>query len=229
MYCDKCHKQSPSNFVNCAYCGAKLEAPDKKQPSKFSGNKKIKIKFSLKNSLIILCIVAAILVICAVFTATFTGTKAENVVKNFTKSTQSADAELYFSLYDENIKKYKKDNRYFGEEETFEQMVLPMQQSNDFYIEKCGEGYSLTYNVKSSTELTDEQLEVFSDVLGTSFGYIEYPSDVSVLCVEITSNGKNGSYTTGYDDFWCMRIKGVWYKVDKTIYTEYLNEINKNS
>lgn len=229
MYCHKCHKQSPSNFVNCAYCGAKLETPDKKQPSKFSTNKKIKIKFSLKNCLIVLCAISAVLVICAVFAASFTGTKPENVVKNFTKSTQTADSELYFSLYDDNIKKYKKDNRYFGDEETFEQMVLPMQQSNEFYIEKCGEGYNLTYNVKSSTELTDEQLEEFKGVLESSFGYIEFPSDVSILCVEITANGKNGSYTTIYDDFWCMRIKGSWYKVDKTIYTEYLNKTNTHS
>ena len=229
MYCDKCHKQSPSNFVNCAYCGAKLEAPEKKQPSKFSNNKKFKIKLSFKNYLLVLCAISALLVICAVFTATFTGTKPENVVKNFTKATQTVDSELYFSLYDNNIKKYKRDSRYFGEEETFEQMVLPMQQSNEFYIEKCGKNYDLTYNVKSSSELTDQQVNFFREVLETSFGYIEFPSKVVVLCVEVTANGKEGSYTTVYDDFWCMKIKGVWYKVDKTIYMEYLNKLNNNS
>ena len=229
MYCDKCHKQSPSNFVNCAYCGAKLESPDKKAPSKFVKKKKLNIKFSFKNCLIIVSVFAVALVLAAIFTASFTGTKPENVVKNFVKSTQSNDSELYYSLYDDNIKRYKQDNRYFGEDETFEQMVLPMVQSNEFYIEKCGEGYNLNYNVKSSSTLTEAKLVVFNEVLETSFGYIEFPARVDVLCVEIVANGSQGSYTSVYDDFWCMRIKGKWYKVDKTIYTEYLNTVNSNS
>ena len=107
MYCDKCHKQSPSNFVNCAYCGAKLESPDKKAPSKFVKKKKLNIKFSFKNCLIIVSVFAMVLVLAAIFTASFTGTKPENVVKNFVKSTQSNDSELYYSLYDNNIKRYK--------------------------------------------------------------------------------------------------------------------------
>ena len=49
MYCDKCHKQSPDNFVTCAYCGAKLKSPKKKEPSKFIKKREFKFNLPLKN------------------------------------------------------------------------------------------------------------------------------------------------------------------------------------
>ena len=33
--------------------------------------------------------------------------------------------------------------------------------------------------------------------------------------------GEKGEYTSIYKDFWCMKIKGKWYKVDKAVYTEF--------
>ncbi len=229
MYRDKCHKQSPDNFVTCAYCGAKLDSPKKKEPSKFIKKREVKINLSFKNRIIALVIFAAVLVVAAVVTVSFTGSKPEKVVKNFVKSTQTSDKDLYYSLYDDNIKKYKKDNRYFGEEETYAQIVLPMVQSDEFYTEKCGDDYKLTYKVTSTETLSDEDLQRFKDVLESGFGYIEFPSRVDTLCVEVQAKGEKGEYKSVYNDFWCMKIKGRWYKVDKTVYTEFLNNEKTDS
>lgn len=223
MYCHKCHKQSPENFVNCAYCGAKLKPPKKKEPSKFQNKRKIKIDISLRTLLKFLIVVAAVLAVLAIITSIFTASKPEKVVKDFVHSVDTYDKELYFSLYDDNLIKYKKENRYFGDEETFNQMVIPVDDSDSFYKEKCGENFKLKYEVKSSTSLTDEELEVFNKMLESDFNYIVFPSQVDILSVEIIAKGDKGEYKSIYNDFWCMKIKGRWYMVDKTIYTQYEN------
>ncbi len=221
MYCSKCHKQSPENFVNCAYCGAKLNSGKKKQPSVFVKNPKIKLNFSFKALVGGLMVFAILLTIGAIFSATVTGSKPEKVIKNFTKSIQTQDEKLYYSLYDEGIKEYKKQNRYYGDEETFKNIVLPMLESDEFYKSKCGGSYKLSYTVKSSQTLPDEELAAFVKMLESNFSYIKMPSRVDILNVEVVAQGEKGEYKSIYNDFWCMKIKGRWYKVDKIVYTEY--------
>ena len=182
---------------------------------------KIKFNFSFKALVGGLMIFATILTVVAIFTATVTGSKPEKVIKNFTKSIQSQDDKLYYSLYDEGIKEYKKENRYYGDDETFKNIVLPMTESNEFYKSKCGEDYKLSYTVNSSYTLTEEELGSFKKMLESNFTYIKLPSRVDVLNVEVTARGEKGEYRSIYNDFWCMKIKGRWYKVDKIIYAEY--------
>ena len=223
MYCHKCHKQSPENFVNCAYCGAKLKPQKKKEPSKFQNKKKIKIDISLKTLLKILIIIASVLAVAAIISSFFTSSKPERVVKDFVRSVDKYDKELYFSLYDESLIKYKKENRYFGDDETFNQMVIPVDDSVAFYTEKCGEEFNLKYEVKSSKTLQENELDSFNQMLESDFNYIVFPSQVDILSVEIQATGDRGEYKSIYNDFWCMKIKGHWYMVDKTIYTQYEN------
>lgn len=221
MYCQECHKQSPENFVNCAYCGAKLAPEKKKQPSFFLKKQKRGKKPSFKTVVIGLLVFAVLLSVAAIFTATVTGSKPEKTVRSFVKAIINENEKLYYSLYDEGIKEYKKENRYYGEEETLENMVSPMHESNSFYEEKCGEDYKLSYTIKSYETLSDEELAVFNEMLESEFSYIKLPTRVDVLNVEITAKGEKGEYTSVYNDFWCMKIKGKWYKVDKTVYTDY--------
>ncbi len=223
MYCEKCHKQSPENFINCAYCGAKLDSPKKKAPSKFVKKQGVRFKISLKNLLWGSVGLAVVLVIAAILTSTFTASKPEKLIKSFVKATQTEDADMYYALFDDNIKEYKLNNRYFAEDETFRQMVLPMSTSHEFYTEKCGEDYKLTYSVISNRTLNETELEGFKEVLENNFSYIEFPSQVDIISVDVVAKGEKGTYTSRYNDFWCMKIKGRWYKVDKNVYTEYLN------
>lgn len=223
MYCEKCHKQSPENFINCAYCGANLDSPKKRAPSKFVKKQGFKLRFSLKSVLVASVCFAVLLVVAALLTSSFTASKPEKIIKNFVKATQTEDADMYYALFDDNIKEYKLNNRYFAEDETFKQMVVPMVTSHAFYTEKCGEGYKLTYSVISQKALDEKELEKFTDVLESNFSYIEFPSQVEVISVDVVASGDKGTYTSRYNDFWCMKIKGRWYKVDKNVYTEYVN------
>lgn len=221
MYCQECHKQSPENFETCAYCGAKLAPKKKRQPSVFEKKNKKQKPIPLKMIIAGLMVFALVLSIAAIFTATITGSKPERVVKNFVASISAQDEKLYYSLYDDGIKDYKRENRYYGEEETFENMVAPMHESHEFYKENCGENYKLTYSIKSYETLSEEDLVEYQKMLEEKFSYIKSPSRVDVLSVEIYCKGEKGEYTSIYKDFWCMKIKGKWYKVDKTVYTEY--------
>lgn len=221
MYCHKCHKQSPENFINCAYCGEKLKPPKKKEPSKFQKKKEKKPEIALKNLLRGLILFASALLLVAIVSSIFTASKPERTVKNFVRAIDNYDEELYFSLFDENIVTYKKENRYFADDETFEQMVLPVSESDAFYKEKCGKKFNLSYTVNESTTLDDKQLQDFCKILETDFNYINLPSKVAILNIEIVAKGEKGEYKSIYNDFCCMKIRGRWYMVDKTIWSEY--------
>ncbi len=221
MYCEKCHKQSPQNFQNCAYCGAPLNQKKKKAPEKFKKKFDFKFRVSFKTMLAISLAVAVLLSVCAVVTALFTSSKPEGVVKTFVKAIETNDEELYISLYDKYLYEYKKDNRYFGDEETFRQLSLPVSESRAFYESKCGGDFRLRYSVETSQMLSDDELGEFNSVLERNFKYVAYPSRVEILSVEITAKGENGEYKSIYNDFWCMKIKGKWYIVDKSIISEF--------
>ncbi len=222
MYCEKCHRHSPANFQNCAYCGVPLALEKKKAPEKFKKKFDFKIKVSLKTLVSISLVIALLLSVSAVVTAVFTSSKPEGVVKNFVKAIETSDKELFVSIYDKYLYEYKKEYRYFGHEETFNQLSSAVDESREFYSQKCGSNFKLKYEVKESKSLTDSELTIFNDVLEHSFKYMTFPSQVEILSVEITSNGEEGEYKSIYNDFWCMKIKGKWYIVDKTVSAEYM-------
>ncbi len=223
MYCDKCHKQSPDNFITCAYCGAKFNSKKKKEPHKFVKKKERKQKLTFKNLLRIFIAIGVLLVIVATVAVAFLGSKPEKAVKQLVKSIETADKDLYYNLYDEHIIRYKTDNHYFGEDETYNQVILPLAQSYEFYKNQCGEGFELTYSIESERILNDNELEKFNKLLETEFDYMEFPSKVAVLKLEIVAEGDSGEYKSVYDEFWCMKIKGDWYLVDKTVIADYNN------
>lgn len=223
MYCNKCHKQSPDNFITCAYCGARFNSTKKKAPHKFVKKKERKPKLSLKNLLRIFIAVGVLLVIAAVIVVTFTGSKPEKAVKHLVKAIEVEDKDAYYKLYDENIIRYKTDNHYFGEEETYNQIVLPLVQSYEFYKNQCGEDFQLTYYINSERMLNEEELEKFNKLLESEFGYMEFPTRVAVLELELVAEGELGEYKSVYDEFWCMKLKGDWYLVDKMVIVDYNN------
>ncbi len=221
MYCEKCHKKSPDNFVSCAYCGAKFKTEKKKQPTAFV--KKTRFKLNVSNKLIIAGLVGIAVVLCvaAIITAAVTGAKPKTVVETLVLSIEKNDSDLYLSLYDDELINYKKENYYYGESETYDNMVKPLQESRIFYEAKCGEDYKLKYKIISSTPMTDDEVTLFGKYLQQNFSYVLKPSQVEVLSVEIIAEGEKGEYKTQFDDFWCMKIQGKWYRVHKTVFEEY--------
>ncbi len=213
MYCDNCHRQSPDNFVNCPYCSAPLKNNKRKKPQKFTKKKERKKTISFKTATIIAVGIAFVLAICAIAVGSLTGTKPDKVVKTMVEAIENNDAELYYSLYDEHIKSYYKENFYYGDEETFDAMTKPLQESREFYASKCGEDFSLKYEIVSVEYLSDEELELNNDSLVTLYGYRQLPSKTAVLEFNIEVKGDNGTYKSEYTQFYCSLINGKWYKM----------------
>lgn len=216
MYCDNCHRQSPDNFVNCPYCSAPLKNNKRKKPQKFVKKKERKKSVSFKTAVIITVVIAFLLAVSAVVTGAVTGTKPDTVVKSMVNAIETNDGKLYYSLYDEQIIEYYKENWFYGDEETFDAITKPLQESREFYTTKCGENFTLKYKITDVNYLTDESFERCCDSLSVGYNYKRLPKKIALLNFEIEAKGDNGTYKSVYEDFLCAQIGGEWYKMVET-------------
>ncbi len=222
MYCDNCHRQSPDNFVNCPYCSAPLKNDKRRKPKKFEKNKATKKPLQFKTTVIICIVVAVVLAISAIATGVLTGSKPGTAIEKMVKAIETDDARLYYSLYDEQIVEYYKENWYYGDAETFDAVTKPLSESRAFYSEKCGEDFTLKYKITDVTYITDSSLEAFNNSLEISFNYSELPSKAAFLDVEIEARGEKGTYKSVYKNFVCIQLGGKWYI--QTAATDILSE-----
>lgn len=213
MYCDNCHRQSPDNFVNCPYCSAPLKNNKRKKLQKFTKKKERRKPVSFKTAVIITVAVAFVLAVSAVITGSITGSKPDKVIKSMVTAIETNDADLYYSLYDEQIKAYNKENFYYGDQETFDAMTKPLKESREFYSSKCGEEFKLSYKIVKVEYLSDEDLVLNNDSLASLYGYRQLPSKTAILEFEIEAKGDMGIYKSEYTHFYCSLINGKWYKI----------------
>lgn len=224
MYCDNCHKQSPDNFKNCVYCGALLSQPQKKKPTKFVKSGKHFNTLPVKTRVALAIILALVIIASSSFTAIFTSSKPESVVKKFALSLQKNDASKYYELYDDSYKEYKKENQYYDDTRMFEELTKPLRQSEAFYESQCGENVKITYTVNSLEYLSSEELEVYNKYLFEYCGYTKLPSELAKLDIKITASGEKGEYESVYRDFYCLKLRGKWYKADYFVNTAVTDE-----
>lgn len=222
MYCSNCQRQCPDNFTSCPYCSAELKVDKKKKPEVFHLPETKKFSLSLKGKVIVLSVIAFLLCISAVTVGLLNGSKPERVIKTMVLSVNNKDAQMYYSLYDEQIKKYNKDNWYFDDDETFSAMTEPLQKTIDFYTDKCGKDFTAQYEINSVTYIENEMFVAYCDVLEKSFGYRKLPAEIATVDFVIEVKGSDGEYTSVYDSFVCMKIGGKWYRV----YSSVFNDIN---
>ena len=213
MYCDNCHRQSPDNFINCPYCSAPLKHNKRKKPQKFIKKKERKKPISFKTTVIITVVVAFFLAVSAVVVGAITGSKPDKVIKTMVTAIQTNDADLYYSLYDEQIKAYYKENFYYGDEETFDAMTKPLCESRDFYASKCGDDFVLEYKIVEVRYLNNEEFELHNDSLVNLYGYRDIPEKTAILSFDIVAKGEKGTYKSEYARFFCSQINGKWYKL----------------
>lgn len=211
MYCNKCKKQSPDNFENCAYCGAKLKKEKTKKLPKI--NYGVDFKFlSKKNAVISLVIVAAVVSLFCCIIGITTGGKPETVLKTMVNSIKNNDEKSYFTIFDEDLKKYKKEYVYYTDEALSEGLTLPMSESNLFYKKTCGENYKLKYTVKKTEYYDNDEITGLNEKLSELYGYTHKVSKAVVFDFEIKAKGEKGEYSSVYKDFTCIKISGKWYK-----------------
>lgn len=212
MYCDNCHKQSPDNFKNCAYCGAELIQPKKPAPSRFVKKERKRSGVSVKVRVAAIIAVAAVIAVAAAVTASFTSSKPESVIKIMTAAIQGNNAEKYYTIYDDSYKAFKKDSAFYDDERTFEELTSPLCKSDDFYISRCGENYKLTFVIDSVDYFTAEELTEYCDYLSEYCGYTKLPKEAARVNFKVYAKGDSGEYESIYRDFCCHRLGSKWYK-----------------
>ncbi|MBE6795332.1 MAG: hypothetical protein E7533_01975 [Ruminococcaceae bacterium] len=214
MYCEKCHRQSPDNFERCAYCSAPFET--KKKPESVKKNIKKFKKRRISKKTVIICVVAFafVMALSAIITGVVTGVKPERVVSSLSVAIEQNDSKLYYSLYDEQMKEYKKSNWYFSDEETNKAMVEPLVKSINFYTEMCGEGFTINYEIEDVYYFSDSELESLCGVLAETYSYDVMPKKAARIDFVLYVKGEKGEYETVYKDFYCIKFGSEWYRLE---------------
>lgn len=214
MYCEKCHRQSPDNFERCAYCSAPFET--KKKPESVKKNIKKFKKRRISKKTVIICVVAFafVMALSAIITGVVTGVKPERVVSSLSVAIEQNDSKLYYSLYDEQMKEYKKSNWYFSDEETNKAMVEPLVKSINFYTEMCGEGFTINYEIEDVYYFSDSELEILCGVLSETYSYDVMPKKAARIDFVLYVKGEKGEYETVYKDFYCIKFGSEWYRLE---------------
>ena len=220
MYCDNCHKQSPDNFKTCAYCGAVLEQPKKPAPSRFVKKERKRTALTVKMRVAAAIAVAAVIVVAAAVTASLTSSKPESVIKKMTAAVRKNDAEKYYSLYDDTFTAYKKDNAFYDDERTFEELTAPLKKSDEFYTSQCGEDYKLTYVIDGVDYFTAEELAEYCDYLSEYCGYTKLPKEAASVSFRLHAKGEKGEYESVYRNFYCHKLGSKWYKAEYNVESE---------
>ncbi len=218
MYCEKCNKQSPENFKHCAYCGASFTKKKKPQETKKRVSEKPKrVKMTMKNKVLSLIVIAVALALSAIITGSLTGTKPDALVRTFTHAIEKDDKELFFTLFDDYIKGYNKEYLYFDDEVVLTEMTTAMKRSNEFYKNKCGEKFSLSYKVDSVVYLDEAELNDYNDYLTETYGYKKEANKGAKIAFTVFAKGDLGEYKSIYTDVYAIRIGSKWYLSDKPV------------
>ncbi len=223
MYCNNCHQHCPDNFSSCPYCSHELKVDKKKKTDAYQARKNNNFKLSFKGKIIAVSVLAFILCISAVTVGVLNGSKPERIVKTMVLSVKNQDAEAYYSLYDEQIKEYNKENWYFDDDETFSAMTEPLTKTIDFYTDKCGKDFTVQYKINEVIYIENEKFADYCDVLEKSFGYRKLPTEIAKVDFVIEVKGSEGEYTSVYDSFMCMKIGGKWYRIYSSVFNDISN------
>ncbi len=166
---------------------------------------------SMKSRVLSLVIISIVLAVAAITTGLLTGSKPDSLIKIFADAIEKNDEELYFTLYDEQIKSYNKEYIYFDDEVVLTEMTHSMRRSNEFYKLRCGEEFKLSYEVISVEYISDEELEEINDYLIETYSYEKSANKGARLSFTIDAKGDIGSYQSIYNDVYAIRIGGKWY------------------
>lgn len=215
MYCEKCKKQSPDHFKNCIYCGAPFP-PEKSRAAKKKPKNHLWSRIPFKNRVTGFMILAVVLALAAILCGFFSGRKPDRVVCTMLKATISGNAEKYCSVFEKSIFDYETKNVYFDRAATVKALSAPMTETDKFYREKCGDGYSLHYRVTSVSYLSDAELAAENKKLAEDSGCTKKAGKGAKIDVTVTAKGKRGSYDTVYKDLLCLRYGFEWYRLPDT-------------
>ena len=210
MFCGKCGAKNNDSAVFCAECGNRIAAAQPaapaapattEAPATATGSKP---GFTLNNrniGIIAVAAVAALALIIGCFFI-FGGRSYKDVVKDYFKATEKADAKLMMELLPDDLIKYVMKE----EDMTRKEMVEDLQDSLDM-IHRYYDDVKISYEITDTDDFDKDDLEDIKEdykEIGVKV------KDAMVVEVEVTME-LDGNERTTTQELTLIKVGGSWY------------------
>ncbi len=210
MFCGKCGAKNDDSAVFCAECGNRIAAAQSAAPAAPAATEApatatgSKPGFTLNNrniGIIAVAAVAAIALIIGCFFI-FGGRSYKDVVKDYFKATEKADAKLMMELLPDDLIKYVMKE----EDMTKKEMTEDLQDSLD-RIHKYYDKVKISYEITDTEEFDKDDLKDIKEMYKEIGVKVK---DAMVVEVEVTMELDDDERTTT-QELTLIKVGGSWY------------------
>jgi uncharacterized membrane protein YvbJ len=213
MFCGKCGAKNDDSAVFCAECGNRIQAAAPVAPAAPAANPAptaapvatgSKPGFTLNNRNIGIIAVAAVAVIALLISCFFIfgGRSYKDVVKDYFKATEKADAKLMMELLPDDLIKYVMKE----EDMTKKEMTEELQDSLDM-IHRYYDEVKISYEITDTEDFDKDELKEIKEMYEEIDVKVK---DAMIVEVEVTME-LDGDERTTTQELTLIKVGGSWY------------------
>ena len=213
MFCGKCGAKNDDSAVFCAECGNRFQAAAPVAPAAPAANPApaaapvatgSKPGFTLNNRNIGIIAVAAVAVIALLISCLFIfgGRSYKDVVRDYFKATEKADAKLMMELLPDDLIKYVMKE----EDMTKKEMTEDLQDSLDM-IHRYYDEVKISYEITDTEDFDKDELKEIKEMYEEIDVKVK---DAMIVEVEVTME-LDGDERTTTQELTLIKVGGSWY------------------
>ena len=213
MFCGKCGAKNDDSAVFCAECGNRIQAAAPVAPAAPAANPApaaapvatgSKPGFTLNTRNIGIIAVAAVAVIALLISCFFIfgGRSYKDVVKDYFKATEKADAKLMMELLPDDLIKYVMKE----EDMTKKEMTEDLQDSLDM-IHRYYDEVKISYEITDTEDFDKDELKEIKEMYEEIDVKVK---DAMIVEVEVTME-LDGDERTTTQELTLIKVGGSWY------------------
>lgn len=213
MFCGKCGAKNDDSAVFCAECGNRIQAAAPVAPAAPAANPApaaapvatgSKPGFTLNNRNIGIIAVAAVAVIALLISCFFIfgGRSYKDVVRDYFKATEKADAKLMMELLPDDLIKYVMKE----EDMTKKEMTEDLQDSLDM-IHRYYDEVKISYEITDTEDFDKDELKEIKEMYKEIDVKVK---DAMIVEVEVTME-LDGDERTTTQELTLIKVGGSWY------------------
>jgi uncharacterized membrane protein YvbJ len=213
MFCGKCGAKNDDSAVFCAECGNRIQAAAPVAPAAPAANPApaaapvatgSKPGFTLNNRNIGIIAVAAVAVIALLISCFFIfgGRSYKDVVRDYFKATEKADAKLMMELLPDDLIKYVMKE----EDMTKKEMTEDLQDSLDM-IHRYYDEVKISYEITDTEDFDKDELKEIKEMYEEIDVKVK---DAMIVEVEVTME-LDGDERTTTQELTLIKVGGSWY------------------
>lgn len=201
MFCGKCGAKNDDSAVFCAECGARFENAQPAAPEVPSSTKP---GFTLNNRNIGIIAVASVAVIALIISCFFIfgGRGYKDVVKDYFKAMEKADAKLMMELLPDDVIKYAMKEDDMTKKEMTEELQEQLDSLHKYY-----DKIKISYEITGTEEFDKEDLADLKDNYKEIGVKVKDAMSVSVD-VTMTLDGREMNNDL---ELTLIKVGGSWY------------------